>query len=50
MFGLPQGEPSEEEKQLHQQQTNATVRNSLCAAALLWVSPMVWNFVKKQWK
>lgn len=50
MFGLPQGEPSEEEKNLHQQQTNNTIRNAAYVAGLLWVSPMIWNFLKKQWK
>ncbi|EDO18323.1 hypothetical protein Kpol_1039p72 [Vanderwaltozyma polyspora DSM 70294] len=50
MFGLPQGEPSAEEKKQHQDQTNATVRNAAYAAIFLWVSPMVWHFVQKQWK
>ncbi|SMN22328.1 similar to Saccharomyces cerevisiae YPR133W-A TOM5 Component of the TOM (translocase of outer membrane) complex responsible for recognition and initial import of all mitochondrially directed proteins [Maudiozyma saulgeensis] len=50
MFGLPQQEVSEEEKKQHQEQSNQTVRNAVIASAVLWVSPIVWNFVKKQWK
>ncbi|KAL3235109.1 Mitochondrial import receptor subunit TOM5 [Nakaseomyces bracarensis] len=41
---------SEEEKKLHQKRTEQTLMNAACVAAFLWVSPMVWNFVKKQWK
>lgn len=50
MFGLPQQEPSEEEKKLHQQATNKTLMNAAYASALLWLSPLVWHFIKKQWK
>ncbi|CCC67730.1 hypothetical protein NCAS_0A11720 [Naumovozyma castellii] len=50
MFGLPQQEATEEEKQLHQQQTNRTIVTAAYTAALLWASPIVWHFVKKQWK
>ncbi|SCU94819.1 LAME_0F09428g1_1 [Lachancea meyersii CBS 8951] len=50
MFGLPQQPPSEEEKKIHQQQSNQTLITAGYAAALLWVSPMVWHFIKRQWK
>lgn len=50
MFGLPQQETSEEEKKLHQQATNKTLINAAYASALLWLSPLVWHFIKKQWK
>lgn len=50
MFGLPQQEVSEEEKKQHQEQSNQIVRNALYASAVLWLSPIVWNFVKRQWK
>ncbi|CCF55966.1 hypothetical protein KAFR_0A05310 [Kazachstania africana CBS 2517] len=50
MFGLPQQEISEEEKRMHEEQTNKTLRNAAVASVVLWVSPIVWHFVKKQWK
>ncbi|SCV02997.1 LAMI_0H04654g1_1 [Lachancea mirantina] len=50
MFGLPQQQPSEEEKKIHQLQSYQTLINAGYVAGLLWISPIVWNFVKKQWK
>ncbi|CCH60334.1 hypothetical protein TBLA_0C05370 [Henningerozyma blattae CBS 6284] len=50
MFGLPQPEPTEEERKAQEEQSFLVVRNAACAAALLWFSPVVWNFVKRQWK
>lgn len=50
MFGFPQQQPSEEEKKIHQAQTNQTLVNAAYAAAALWLSPLIWNFVKKQFK
>ncbi|AAS50471.1 AAR106Cp [Eremothecium gossypii ATCC 10895] len=50
MFGFPQQQPSEEELKKHQEQTNSTVMTAAYAAAFLWVSPIVWNFIRKQWK
>lgn len=50
MFGIPQQEPSEEEKKLRQEAANSTLKNAVALSLVLWVSPMVWNFVKKQWQ
>lgn len=50
MFGLPQQPPSEDELRQHQQQTNQTLLKAAYSAIFLWMSPVVWNFVKKQWK
>lgn len=49
MFGLPQ-ETSEEERKQHEEQTQTIVRNATCAAVLLWASPVVWHFIRKQWQ
>lgn len=46
MFGAPQ--LSEEEKKIHQQQTNNTIKVSLYIATALWVTPIVYHFIKKQ--
>ncbi|KAH3898874.1 Tom5p SCDLUD_005213 [Saccharomycodes ludwigii] len=40
MFGFPGQQPSEEEKKLHEAQTNQTLQNAAIGAALLWVSPI----------
>ena len=50
MFGLPQQEVSEQEKRAHQEQTEKTLKQAAYVAAFLWVSPMIWHLVKKQWK
>lgn len=50
MFGLPQQEVSEEEKRAHQEQAEKTLKQAAYVAAFLWVSPMIWHLVKKQWK
>ncbi|AQZ10886.1 TOM5 (YPR133W-A) [Zygosaccharomyces parabailii] len=50
MFGLPQQEPSEEEKKLHQQATNRTVMNAVYGGAILWFAPLLLHFIRKQWK
>ncbi|KAL6947581.1 translocase of the outer membrane [Hanseniaspora osmophila] len=48
MFGFPGQEPSEEEKNLHQRQSESTVSKAVYGAALLWVSPIIYHFIKKQ--
>lgn len=50
MFGLPQQEPSEEEKKLHQDATNKTVLNAVYTGAILWLAPLALHFIKRQWK
>lgn len=49
MFGAPH-EASEDEKKAHEQQTNRTVMVAGAAAVALWVTPMIWNIIKKQWR
>lgn len=49
MFGIPQQEPSEEEKRLRQEAANSTLKTAAILGTALWLSPIVWNFVKKQW-
>jgi import receptor subunit TOM5 len=49
MFGG--GQPlSEEQKKAHQAVTNNTLLTSLAVAATLWVTPIVFHFVQKQFK
>lgn len=49
MFGIPQQESSEEEKKLRQEAANSTLKTAAILGTALWLSPIVWNFVKKQW-
>ncbi|AMD20708.1 HDL036Cp [Eremothecium sinecaudum] len=50
MFGLGEQQPSEEELKKHQEQTNSVIISAAYVAALLWTSPMLWSFIRKQWK
>ncbi len=50
MFGIPQQEPTEEEKKVRQEAANNTLKTAAALSFALWISPVVWNFVRKQWQ
>lgn len=48
MFGGPGAQPSEDQRKLQEQYANDTIKTAGVIAVTLWVIPMVFHFVKKQ--
>lgn len=48
MFGGPGAQPSEEQKKLQEQYAIDTLKTAGLIAGALWVTPIVYHFIKKQ--
>lgn len=48
MFGGPEAQASEEQKKLQEQYANSTIKTAGVLAAALWVTPIVFHFIKRQ--
>ncbi|OBA24496.1 hypothetical protein METBIDRAFT_37464 [Metschnikowia bicuspidata var. bicuspidata NRRL YB-4993] len=48
MFGGPGAQPSEEQKKLQEQYAYSTLQTAGLMAGALWITPIIFHFVKKQ--
>lgn len=48
MYGAPGGQITEEQKKLQEKYTNDTLKTAGIMAGVLWLTPVVFHFVKKQ--